>query len=177
MDTPLRALYHGIRSDSISASLNYRWSEQRDLFLAVQGSSFTDNNDRVAGSAVLRQRFVDVPHIDIDGRIEAYSSANSRRDTPYFNPESDFSLLGALHLDHVYLRHNNHLLAQQIDVGYGFYDQKGYGSRWIGHIRYEQRYKFTPWVEMLAGIEFGQNVYDGQAEPYQLVRFMINGKF
>ncbi len=177
VDTPLRALYHGIRSDSISASLNYRWSEQRDLFLAAQGSSFTDNNDRIAGSAVLRQRLVDIPHVDIDGRIEAYGSANSRRDTPYFNPESDFSLLGAFHLDHVYYRHNDHLLAQQIDVGYGFYDQKGYGSRWIGHIRYEQRYKFTPWVEILAGIEFGQNVYDGQAEPYQLVRFMINGKF
>ncbi len=177
VDTPLRALHHGIRSDAVSATINYRWSEQRDLFVGIQGSSFTDNNDRIAGSAVFRQRLLDIPHFDLDGRIEAYGSANSRREVFYFNPEQDFSLQGALHLDHVYFRHYDDLLAQQIDVGYGFYDQKGYGSRWIGHIRYEQRYKFTPWVEMLAGIEFGQNVYDGHAEPYRLVRFMINGKF
>lgn len=157
--------------------MNYRWSEQRDLFLGVQGSSFTDNNDRIAGTAVLRQRLVDVPHLDLDGRIEAYGSANSLRNAPYYNPEQDFSLKGSLHLDHVYFRQYDNSLTQMIDAGYGFYDQKGYGSHWIGHIRYEQRYKLDPRVEMLAGIEFGQNVYDGHAEPYRLVRFMINGKF
>ncbi len=177
IDTPLRALHHKIRSDAVSATMNYRWSEQRDLLLSIQGATFTDNNDRIAGSAVFRQRLIDIPHIDVDGRIEMYGSANSRRETFYFNPERDFSLQGALHLDHLYYRHYDDLLAQQIDVAYGFYDQKGYDSRWIGHIRYEQRYKFTPRVEMLAGIEFGQNVYDGHAEPYRLVRFMINGKF
>ncbi len=177
VDTPLRALHHGIRSDSVTAAANYRWSEQRELSVGVQASTFTDNNDRLAGTAVFRQRLLDIPHIDLDGRIELYGSTNSRRDTPYFNPEQDFSLLGALHLDHVYFRYYDHILVQMIDVAYGVYEQKGYGSRWIGHIRYEQRYKFTPWVEMLAGVEYGQNVYDGEAEPYKLIRFMITGKF
>jgi biofilm PGA synthesis protein PgaA len=177
VDTPLRALHHLIRADSVAATATYRWSEQRDLNLGIQGSTFTDNNDRLEGTAVFRQRLLDIPHFDLDGRVELYGSTNSRRNTPYFNPEQDFSLLGALHLDHVYFRHYDHLLAQMVDVAYGVYEQKGYGSRWIGHIRYEQRYKFTPWVEMLAGVEYGQNVYDGEAEPYKLVRFMITGKF
>jgi len=177
VDTPLRALFHGIRSDSLSAGLNYRWSEQRDLFAGVQGSSFTDNNDRIAGTAVFRQHLMDLPRFDLDGRIEAYGSASSRRDAPYYNPEQDFSLVGALHIDHVYFRSYDDSLTQMIDAGYGLYDQKGFGSRWIGHLRYEQRYTIDPRVEMLAGFEFGQNVYDGHAEPYRLVRFMINGKF
>ena len=177
VSTPLRALFHKIRSDALTVSTKYRWSEQRFLSLNIQGSTFTDNNERLAGTAILNQRLIDIPHIDLDGRIEAYASTNSLRNAQYYNPEQDFSLQGALHLDHVYWRYYDKLLAQQIDVGYGFYEQKGFGTDWIGHIRYEQRYKFTPWVEMLAGFEFGRNVYDGEAEPYRLVRFMITGRF
>ena len=177
VDTPLRALFHRIRSDSLAGTVNYRWSEQRELLLTVQGSSFTDNNDRLAATAVFRQRLLDIPHFDLDGRIELYGSANSRRVTPYYNPEQDFSLKGSLHLDHVYFRHYDNSLTQMFDAGYGIYDQKGFSSDWIGHIRYEQRYKLDPLIEILAGFEVGQNVYDGHAEPYRLVRFMINGKF
>ena len=177
VSTPLRALYHDIRADAISGAVTYRASERRSAHLSVQASDFTDGNTRFEGGATVRQRFVDIPHLDIDGRIELYGSTNSRTDVPYYSPEHDFSLQGALHADHVYYRHYDHLFAQQLDLGYGFYDQKGYASRWIGHIRYEHRYKFTPWLEALAGLEYGQNVYDGHAEPYRLFRFMINGKF
>ena len=177
VSTPLRALHHNIRSDSLATSLTYRSSEQRDISASLQLSDFTDNNTRVEAGARLRQRLIDIPHLDIDGRIEMYGSTNSKTNVPYYSPEHDFSLQGAIHVDHVYHRHYEHLLAQQLDVGYGFYDQNGFAARWIGHIRYEHRYRFTPWVEMLAGVEFGQNVYDGHAEPYRLVRFMINGKF
>jgi biofilm PGA synthesis protein PgaA len=177
VSTPLRALHHDIRSDSLSTALAYRTSEQRDISMSMQLSDFTDDNTRVEAGVRLRQRLIDIPHLDIDGRIDLYGSTNSKTDVPYYSPEHDFSLQGAIHVDHVYHRHYEHLLAQQLDVGYGFYDQKGFASRWIGHIRYEHRYRFTPWMEMLAGFEFGQNVYDGHAEPYRLFRFMINGKF
>ena len=175
--TPLRALYHGIRADAATASATYRASEMRDMSATVKASTFTDGNERVEGGASFRQRLLDIPHLDLDGRIDLYSSANSKTNVPYYSPEYDFSLQGSVHVDHVYHRKYDHLLAHQLDVGYGFYDQKGYSSRWIGHIRYEHRYRFSPWMEMLAGVEFGQNVYDGHAEPYRLARFMINGKF
>ncbi len=177
VSTPLRALHYDIRADSLSTALTYRTSEQRDISTSLQLSDFTDDNTRVEAGARLRQRLIDIPHLDIDGRIDLYGSTNSKTDVPYYSPEHDFSLQGAIHVDHVYHRHYEHLLAQQLDVGYGFYDQKGFVSRWVGHIRYEHRYRFTPWMEMLAGFEFGQNVYDGHAEPYRLFRFMINGKF
>ncbi len=175
--TPLRALYHGIRADAVSTSAMYRSSEMRDISGAIQASTFTDDNNRIEGSARFRQRFIDIPHIDIDGRLDLYASTNSKTNVPYYSPENDFSLKGSIHVDHVYHRDYDHLLAHQLDVGYGFYDQEGYSSRWIGHIRYEHRYRFSPWLEMLAGVEFGQNVYDGHAEPYRLARFMINGIF
>jgi biofilm PGA synthesis protein PgaA len=177
VSTPLRALHHDIRADAVSGSVTYRASERRSTHFSVQLSDFTDNNNRVEAGASFRQRLVDIPHLDIDGRIELYGSTNSRTDVPYYSPESDYSVQGALHADHVYYRHYDHLFAQQLDLGYGFYDQQGYGARWIGHIRYEHRYRFTPWLEALAGLEYGQNVYDGHAEPYHLIRFMLNGKF
>ena len=175
--TPLRALYHGIRADAATVSAVYRASEMRTLSANVKFSPFTDGNDRIEGGATVRQRLLDIPHLDIDGRVELYASTNSETNVPYYSPEYDFSLQGALHADHVYHREYDHVFAHQLDVGYGFYEQKGYVSRWIGHIRYEQRYRFSPWVEILAGAEVGQNVYDGHAEPYRLIRFMINGKF
>ena len=175
--TPLRALYHSIRADAANAAIAYRFSEMRELSASIQASTFTDGNDRVEAGARFRQRLIDIPHLDIDGRLDLYGSTNSKTNVPYYSPEQDFSLEGSVHMDHVYYRHYDHLLAHQLDLGYGFYDQEGYGSRWIGHIRYEHRYRFFPWLELLAGIEFGQNVYDGHAEPYRLARFMINGKF
>jgi biofilm PGA synthesis protein PgaA len=175
--TPLRALYHEIRADAANAAVAYRFSEMRELSGSIQGSNFTDGNNRVEAGARFRQRLIDIPHLDIDGRLDLYGSKNSKNNAPYYNPEHDFSLEGSAHMDHVFYRHYDHLLAHQLDVGYGFYNQKRYGSDWIGHIRYEHRYRFFPWLEMLAGFEFGQNVYDGHSEPYRLARFMINGKF
>ncbi len=177
VSTPLRALHHDIRADALSGSVTCRASERRSSSLSVQVSDFTDGNTRLEGGARFRQRFVDIPHLDIDGRIELYGSTNSQTSVPYYSPEHDYSLQGAVHVDHVYSRHYDHLFAQQLDLGYGFYDQKGYAARWIGHVRYEHRYRFTPWLEALAGLEYGRNVYDGHAEPYHLFRFMINGKF
>lgn len=176
VDTPLRALNNGIRADKVESSMSYRWSEQQELSFNVRGSRFTDNNERFEGRMVFTHRLLDIPHYDLDARLESSGSTNSRKDAPYFNPESDFSTQVALHLDHVYWRRYEHLLAQQIDVGYGFYAQNSYGTEAVGHIRYEQRYKLTPWFEMLAGVEFGTGAYDGQQEPYRLIRLMISGK-
>ena len=176
-DTPLRALYHDIRADAVSTAVTYRASERRQLTASLRLSDFTDNNTRIEAGAGISQRLVDIPHLDIDGRLELYGSTNAKTDVPYYSPDHDLSFQGAIHIDHVYYRHYDHLLAQQLDIGYGFYDQEGYVPRWIGHIRYEHRYRFTPWLEALAGVEFGQNVYDGHAEPYRMARFMINGKF
>ncbi len=177
VSTPLRALYHGIRADAVSAAITYRASERHRISGSLQFSDFTDNNTRLEAGASISQRFIDIPHLDVDGRIDLYGSTNAKTDVPYYSPDHDFSCQGAIHVDHVYYRHYDHLLAQQLDVGYGWYDQSGYVPRWIGHVRYEHRYRFTPWLEILAGVEFGQNIYDGHAEPYRLARFMINGKF
>jgi len=177
VSTPLRALFHGIRADSLSGHLVWRDSESREIRTGLQGSVFTDGNDRIEGSISLRQRLIDIPHLDIDGRVEIYGSANRKNNVPYYSPLTDLRMEGGLHVDHVWYRWYDHLMAQQLDLGYGIYEQQGYASRWVGHVRYEQRYRFAPRLELLAGMEIGQNVYDGHAEPYRLVRFMINGTF
>ncbi len=84
---------------------------------------------------------------------------------------------GVLHIDHIYHRHYDDSLAQMIDAGFGVYEQKGYGSDWIGHIRYEHLYSSSPWVEILAGVEFARDIYDGNPEYSRHLRLMINWKF
>jgi len=179
IDTSMRALYYGIRSDVLNAAMTYRWNERRSLSAGIQEIFFTGKNKGASGTVALTQRLVNIPHINLDGSIELYGSVNSIKDNdaPYFFPEQDFSLAGTLHLDHIYFRHYDKQIKQQFDAGYGSYVQKGYDASWIGHIRYEHVYEYSPWVEIRAGIEIRRNVYDGDPEYYRQIQGMINWKF
>lgn len=178
VNTPLSGLAQGIREDILAAEASYRWSEQSSLSVGVDGTFFTDNNKGLAGTIALTQRLVDTSRIDLDGTVEFYGSVNNNGgDAPYFLPEQDFSMKSILHLDHTYFRHHDDLLQQQIEFVYGTYGQKGYDPSWIGYIRYEHVYEHTPWMEIVAGVELGRNVYDGGPEYHRQVRCMLNWKF
>ena len=176
--TPLRALNEDIRLDTLASEMTYRWSERRNVSVGIEKKTFTDGNSGIAGSAVLTQRLFNIPHFEVDGRLEIYVSENSlHEDAPYFFPEQDFSINGGFHFDHIYYRHYDHTFKHELDLGYGIYKQKEYDDGWIGHIRYEHLYAASPWIEMNAGIEFGWNIYDGERELNRTVTFLINWKF
>jgi biofilm PGA synthesis protein PgaA len=178
VNTPLRALYHHIRSDTLSGGINYRWNEQRNLYIGIGKTFFTDDNKNIAGNLILTNRLFNIPNIDIDGRIELYHSiGNIDNDTPYFLPKRDYSVKAGLNINHIYFKHYEKEMVQEIDVGGGFYEQRGYETGWVGHIRYAHLYKYFPWIEMRIGVELGRNSYDGILESYQEARISLNWKF
>ncbi|MEN8189711.1 MAG: poly-beta-1,6 N-acetyl-D-glucosamine export porin PgaA [Thermodesulfobacteriota bacterium] len=176
ISTPLRSLYYGISSDTIKASMDYRWSEQRQLAITFGSAWFSDNNERINANMSLSQRLLDIPHFDLDTIVSVYASKNSRDDAPYFNPASDISIEATLRGEHLLFRHYDNRITQRLEAGIGLYSQEGYEEDWTGHIRYEQRYAMSPRFEGVVGFELGRNVYDGEAESYNQLNLLLHVK-
>ncbi len=177
LDTPLRALWYGIAADRSGASLSYRWHESRRLSMTLSRSDFTDGNERWQAAASLRQRLIDIPHLDVDGIFNLYGSQNTRGDAPYFNPEEDFSLSLGLDAEQIIWRRYDRTWVQRFIAELGFYDQKYFGTDWTGRLGYEQRLTLYPGWEMVAGVERGRRVYDGEPEPFYGFNFLIHARF
>jgi biofilm PGA synthesis protein PgaA len=175
--TPLRALYYDINMDKVGGAIAYRWNEQRNLRLSLSTGFFSDDNERVEGGVDLTQRLVDIPRLDLDATVSLYSSSNTRRDAPYFNPESDFSGRLILKGGHILYRHYDTSVTHDLTLGGGIYTEEGYDSDWVGNIGYEQQYQYNKRFEGRAGVEVGRNVYDGDPEPYFSLNLMIHAKF
>lgn len=177
LDTPLRALWYGIAADRSGASLAYRWHESRQLSMRLARADFTDGNERWEAGASLRQRLVDIPHLDVDGIFNVYGSQNTRGDAPYFNPEEDFSLSLGLDAEHILWRRYDRTWVQRFIGELGNYDQKYYSTDWTGRLGYEQRLTLYPGWEMVAGVEGGRRVYDGAPEPFFGFNILIHARF
>ncbi len=177
LDMPLRALWYGITADRIGASLSYRWHESRLFRVSLARSNFTDDNERWMADASLRQRLIDIPHLDVDAILSVYGSQNSSRNAPYFNPEQDLASALGLDTEHILWRSYDRTWVQHITCQLGWYDQKNYASDWTGRIGYEQRLTLYPDWELVAGINAGRRVYDGHPEPFFGFNFLIHARF
>ncbi len=163
-ETPLRALLHGITADAISTKATYRWDELRDVSTSFAYLPFSDGNQRFSGGVAYRERLVNVPGFDLTGNAEAYTSSNSRRDAPYYNPSQDLSVTGGLLAEHVLWRRYEDSLVQALKVDGGLYSENGFGDNWIATIDYQHRWRFDPLSEFRYGVQLSRRVYDGSVE-------------
>jgi biofilm PGA synthesis protein PgaA len=163
-DTPMRALYYGIRADAVGGAATYAWNESTVASAGVRGLDFTDGNQRVQGTVDFAQKVIDQPLIDLTLKPILYSSMNTSEDVPYFNPRRDLS--GVLEIDAVHLlwRSYESNYRQRFVVTAGSYWQSDFGSAPIGSIRYEQIYHVSPATELNYGVQLSRNVYDGESE-------------
>ena len=164
IDIPLRAQFYGISGNAVDLGAEYRWHESRALAGALRQVEFSDGNRRESARLVLRQRLIDRPHFDLDLRPEYYTSRNSRRGAPYFNPESDSAMTVAVEAEHVMSRHYERSWVQRLVLAAGSYRQGGFPSRTIGTLGYEQRYRLDASLELRYGLEMTRRAYDGIAE-------------
>jgi biofilm PGA synthesis protein PgaA len=163
-DTPLRAVLHGITADSFSTKATYRWDESRDVSASFAYQPFTDGNQRLAGGVSYKERLINVPGFDLTGNAEVYTSSNSRRDAPYYNPSQDLSATGGLLAEHVLWRRYEDSLVQQLKVDGGLYAENGFRDNWIATIDYEHRWRFDPQSDFHYGVQLSRRVYDGSVE-------------
>jgi biofilm PGA synthesis protein PgaA len=162
--TPLRALLAGIRADAVTAAARFRRDERFEVAARVGWLGFSDGNDRWWGGVSAAQRLVSAPHFDLSGRADLWFSSNSAPGGPYFAPERDLSATLGLGAQHVAWRRYERAFVHALDVDAGLYQQRGFESDWIATARYEHRWRFDPWREVITGVTVSRRVYDGEPE-------------
>jgi biofilm PGA synthesis protein PgaA len=105
-----------------------------------------------------------MPHFDLTGRAEVFTSSNTLPNAPYFNPTSDLSATLGFLAEHVTWRYYDASFVQALRVDAGLYAQNGFATDWIGIASYEHRWRFDPRTEFRYGIQFSRKVYDGIEE-------------
>ncbi len=177
METPLRAVEAGIRADAAGISAGYAWNESRVASASLTAMDFTDGNDRLQLVADFGATVVDTPKLDVVVRPSLSLSRNTLRDTAYFNPERDASLMVAAELWHILWREYERSLSQRLIVNAGGYWQRDFGQDGIGDITYEQFYRHDPRTEWNYGISWSRRVYDGDAERSLTAFVRLNQRF
>jgi biofilm PGA synthesis protein PgaA len=171
METPLRAVLHGITANSVGGGAGYDWHESTGLSVSFHAYDFSDGNRRLNGGFRFAQRLVDRPHLKITVRPEIYVSRNTKLDAPYFNPSQDLSVLPGFDILHTFWRRYERSFRQHITGGIGTYWQCGYGTGTIASITYEQINQVSPNTELHYGATYSRRVYDG--DPVDSITFSL----
>lgn len=163
-DTPLRALKHDIRANSLSASLRWRGDERREWTLTLTPSFFSDGNRRLEAGLSGRQRLYTTPRVRVDALLDLSASRNTADDAPYFNPRSDLTILPALRVTHTLYQHEETRWEQQFLLAAGAYAQQGHGTGGLYTLGYGQRYSLGRAFEIGFLASGTSRPYDGQRE-------------
>ncbi|AZD76782.1 poly-beta-1,6 N-acetyl-D-glucosamine export porin PgaA [Pseudomonas chlororaphis] len=163
-NTPLRALNSNIYANGGSAFLRWRANESREWRLALSPSHFSDGNNRFEALLTGREGVYATPHVQVDLGLEVGASRNTKEDTPYFNPRSDFTVLPTVNVNHVLYHRYETSWSQQFQVGAGTYSQRDYSTGAIGLLSYGQRVTWNDVFEAGAALSVLNRPYDGDRE-------------
>ena len=162
--TPLRALNADITANGGSGFIRWRANESREWKLSLSPSHFSDGNDRIETLLTGREGIYSSPGVQVDLGLEVSASHNSKADTVYFNPKSDFSVLPTVTVNHVLYHRYETQWSQQFQVGAGTYSQKDYSTGGVGLIGYGQRVRWNDVLEAGANLSLISRPYDGVRE-------------
>ncbi len=164
LDAPLQGILQDIRAWSADLDLLYRADESANTRMHLQRLDFSDDNLRLSGLLSVQRRLLSRPYLKIPVSVELYGSRNSRKNRPYFNPESDLS--GSLTVDFQWLmwRRYARSFAQNLSFSGGFYRQKNFGTRSIRSLRYEHDWNISEEIALLYGVSWSRRVFDGDPE-------------
>ena len=165
---PLRARVAGITSKQVALDVTYRESERREYGLGASYDFFSDGNRRTAATARFEQELYAKKDWRMRLIVDGYWGNNSLNNALYFNPSSDWSGTGTLMTEQT-LWHRYQSIKGYYDRGYihrlyltaGAYGQSGFGSSFLGSVRYEQEIDFSDTHHLLWGVTAGQHSYDG----------------
>ena len=162
--TPLRGLKQGIYAKSVALGGQYRWHESRSSGLNIAYLNFSDGNQRKSINGYWQERWYNRYAYKFSTRIDLYASDNSKANTIYFNPESDFSSSIAFENDWLSWRKYEDSFHQRIILSTGFYNQKGFSAGNTWGLQYEHRWTARHRLELLYGVKRASNLYDGDDE-------------
>ena len=176
--TPLRALNQNIRADEVTAGFVWRQSESREVDVNAAVLPFSDGNFRTQASAAYLQRLLTTPHWQIDGRVNAATSHNSKDETrPYYNPLNDYMLQAGPRVTQ-YLYHRYETLWQHsLQFTPGTYMQSHYGSTFAYGATYEQRLRLNDTFETGVSFSMARQAFDKVYENDMNILFDLVKRF
>ena len=176
-NTPLRALRNGISANRAEASMHWYQNERRDYRLSAAASDFSDGNRRQEYSVTGQERLWQRPSMTLTLNPEIAAGANSRADTPYYNPARDLSASASFTVDHQMYRHYDTIWSQQINAGGGVYWQKQRSPGAITLLGYGQRVQWNNVLDTGLMLNWDKRPYDGKRESNLAVTFDATLRF
>ncbi len=175
--TPLRAILYGIRADLFKTSIIYRVNESKITSLSYEKMDFTDKNSRDSINFMHYQRLIFGPYYNLDSRLYAGGMKNSQKNMVYYNPKEDYYI--SLEFKNIWnlYKFYDFYIKQIIGAEFGTHYEKGYGSKMIGSLNFEQEWSLNENF----GFDFGyirkRSSYDGTLEYANKIFLNINGRF
>jgi biofilm PGA synthesis protein PgaA len=176
-DTPLRALKYDISANSWMVRAAFSPSDFQSYSLMGELVTFSDGNDRAILDANANQRLITQPHFTIDAIGELYTSQNSLRNAPYFNPAEDLSGSLTLTANQILYRRYSFVYSHRLSVTGGDYLESGFAGGFSGNLYYEQRLRVNDSWEGALGVQLRRQPYDGHAENSFAILGSIDWRF
>jgi biofilm PGA synthesis protein PgaA len=176
-DIPLRARVFDIEAEKVAFGATYRESDWRSYHVSLSRQAFSDHNDR--DEALFRYEQGLWTKNDWKTRLflDAYTSRNSRDDTPYFNPERDWSLSATHLIEQTVWNIYDRAFIHRLFLTVGTYKQTGFSDELISSLRYEQGHEFSDTQALTWGIGLSRNVYDGDPVNSYSIDFYYTWRF
>jgi biofilm PGA synthesis protein PgaA len=147
----------------LNLDLAYVESDWQTYSLSLSRQRFSDSNERYQGllgyeqGLWVRNNWRERIFFDIG------VSGNSLDDTPYFNPDNDFSLSVTHMTEHTVRRIYNEAFVYRIYLTAGAYKQGSFSWQPIGAVRYEHDIELSDVHSFLYGAHVGSQAYDGES--------------
>jgi tetratricopeptide (TPR) repeat protein len=165
-DVPLRAQAINVRARSSHASADVHSDDWRwEGSVNTSRSAFSDGNTRTSVGASIDYATVLKPRHERRLLLEIWHSSNTlpAAGVVYFNPASDFSLIGGYRFTWL-VKTRYQRLARHIDLRGGLYAQQGYDTLPVASVRFAQELQFNSRSSLAFHVVLGSNVYDGGRE-------------
>ncbi|HLF24675.1 MAG TPA: hypothetical protein VI565_12200 [Burkholderiales bacterium] len=176
-DTSVRARAAGIEASRSYADLEYAGLQEAWTgYGIVSRYDFSDSNRRHAFFTTLGYGYALLPEREHRVFIEWYRSRNSLANAVYFNPSRDQSLAlvhrTAFIFDSRFQRH-----VDTLSLSAGSYYQEGFGAHGAYGVSYEQDYDFDDRRNLVIGVGYNRNYYDGARENEWRVSLLYRRRF
>lgn len=176
-EVPLRGYRVGVDGERMGMRLQYRFSESRELSIGAGYLRLNDGNTRHDWLALARQRLFTGPAYQLDLEAEIFASRNSKQDVAYYSPRSDSSAILAVANRWRTYRRYGFAFRQQLNAGYGYYQQRTFGSQPIYFAHYIADLDVNDKLSFRFGARRSRNVYDGGSEDASYYTLDLAGSF
>lgn len=176
-DVPLRGRLQGLDGWKAEAAARWQAHESLGVRAGISRLAISDGNVRIAALTSLEHRLHGSAHHVTDGTLDAYYSRASQSGGPYYNPDSDASLVYLLQHDWLSWRRYERSFTQRFVLGGGGYWQEHVGTNAIGLVRYEHLWQISQHWFLHYGVGAASRVYDGDRETRIDGQLRLQGVF